>query len=237
MTSQNVESKVINAGYGSVGYVKVGSFMEQGLCTQFKNHLDSFYQNKIQGLVIDLRFNGGGLVSEAMCMMGLFLDKGSLVWVNKDLKKDNLTAIKNPSDGNYDRVHTTVLINGGSASASEATSMYFKANRKAYVGERSFGKGTMQSIKPFDSSKKIIKGETIAKYYGPHFVSPQIQGVMPEFVVNPDITQTGPTPFSREEDLYSNAIKNQKTQVPVMPDRVEEIKKISEVFGRSSRGE
>jgi carboxyl-terminal processing protease len=207
----------------SVGYIKFSTFMDENGCEKIVEAGESLKDRGVEALILDLRNNGGGLVPVAQCINGQFLEQGSLLFVSQNLQNGEFTPIWNSSEsGAFRSIHTAVLINGGSASASEVVSTYLQSYRKAFiVGESSFGKGTMQSIGPITPT--ILMAQTVAKYYGPDGVSPQLQGVTPDILAYPSITQKEASKYSRERDLYSNAINNRTDKPETMKDREQQV--------------
>jgi carboxyl-terminal processing protease len=148
--------------------------------------------DKVNGFVIDLRNNPGGLLDQAIKVSDAFLDKGEIVSTRGRNPQDSERFNATPGDMANGKP-LVVLINGGSASASEIVSGALQDHRRAIVvGTRSFGKGSVQSLIP-------LKGEgamrlTTARYYTPSGRSIQALGVMPDIVVNQpavDPTQAG----------------------------------------------
>lgn len=138
--------------------------------------------DKVNGFVIDLRNNPGGLLNQAILVADAFLDKGEVVSTRGRNPQDSERFNATPGDLAAGKP-MVVLINGGSASASEIVSGALQDHRRAIVvGTRSFGKGSVQSLIP-------LKGEgamrlTTARYYTPSGRSIQALGVMPDIVVN-----------------------------------------------------
>jgi carboxyl-terminal processing protease len=138
--------------------------------------------DKVNGFVIDLRNNPGGLLNQAILVADAFLDKGEVVSTRGRNPQDSERFNATPGDMAEGKP-IVVLINGGSASASEIVSGALQDHRRAIVvGTRSFGKGSVQSLIP-------LKGEgamrlTTARYYTPSGRSIQALGVMPDIVVN-----------------------------------------------------
>ncbi len=232
----NVESEILVKEEKRYGYIKLTSFMDATSCDQITQIGIDFMKDNLAGVILDLRDNGGGRVDMATCIMGLFLESGATVWVEKDLATNKVSGSKLGYDQRvFFDIPSVVLINGRSASASEALSMYLQAYRKSYIlGEKSFGKGTMQATGPARGMPEVTFARTVAKYYGPHGISPQLQGVIPDFEFYPEMGQTKATPVQREADLYKNAILNTPKEAPMMADRVLEIRAIKECMSSKS---
>jgi hypothetical protein len=140
--------------------------------------------------------------------------------------------------------HSVVLINGYSASASEALSMYLQDYEKAFiVGERSFGKGSVQSVGEFpnkdygEDSRGIVRAQTQFLYYGPKGISPQLRGVTPDIVAYPKMDQREATEFMRETDLYAFPIPDREVNVDelVRPTRIRQVDIVKNCLHDSSR--
>ena len=227
-----VEAALLTTSGRKTGYIKLKSFQDKNACTSIAEYGKELLNKGVEGIILDLRDNGGGLVSVATCIMSLYLEKEATTWVVKyhaGHKANQVIreALKSPKYL-FSDIHTVTLINGYSASASEALAMYLQAYRKSFiVGERSYGKGTMQSLSATKENNLVTKGETLAKYYGPQNISPQLQGVEPDFTTLPSFDQEEPTPYKREADRYSNAIVNVTKAPPIMAERKVELEKIS----------
>jgi len=228
---EQVQSSVLVRDDKKYGYIKLRTFSDKTACEKIKAAGIDMINKGIEGLILDLRNNGGGLVTQMRCISNLYLEDGSRNWAVKYLeqKVDSLIESKAKfTDNIFGNMHTVTLINGNSASASEATAMYLKDYRKSFIlGERSYGKGSMQGVGPTRQNPAISKGATRALYYGPKGLSPQVTGVSPDIQVYPKITQTKPTPFKRESDNYLFVIENTVTPSEVEEqDRKDEVKTI-----------
>jgi C-terminal peptidase prc len=220
---EQVQSSVLSRDDKKYGY--------KTACDKIKAAGTDMLSKGIEGLILDLRNNGGGLVTQMRCISNLYLEDGSRNWAVKYLEQNIDSLIESKArftDNIFGNMHTVTLINGNSASASEATAMYLKDYRKSFiVGERSYGKGSMQGVGPTSENPAISKGSTRALYYGPKGLSPQVTGVSPDIQAFPKITQTDPTPFKRESDNYLFVIENTITPSEVEElDRKEEVKMI-----------
>lgn len=151
---------------GNIGYVKLTSFMEKS-AKEVKEALESFKDNpEVKGVVIDLRSNGGGLVESAVEILGMFLPKKTKVLEMKGRTPETYRAYTTSQNPILPDMPLVVLIDEGSASASEITAGAIQdLDRGLLVGQRSFGKGLVQSTLslPYDALLKV----TTAKYHLP----------------------------------------------------------------------
>ena len=180
---QSVKSEV----YDDIGYLRITSFTEQtedGLLKSIKR-IQKENEN-IKGYVLDVRSNPGGLLSQAVKVSDIFLTRGEIVSTRGREKKDiRRYRAKNKDHTNGKPI--VVLINGGSASASEIVAGALQDHRRAIiVGTQSFGKGSVQTIMPFQrSNAKNVSGIrlTTARYYTPSGESIQGKGISPDIIV------------------------------------------------------
>jgi carboxyl-terminal processing protease len=171
---------------GSTGVLRITTFNDQtypGVQAGIKKLVEEAGgMDKISGFVIDLRNNPGGLLKQAILTADAFLNEGEIVSTRGRDAKDSSRENATPGDLT-DGKPLVVLINGGSASASEIVTGALQDHRRAIVvGTKSFGKGSVQTLIP-------LKGEgamrlTTARYYTPSGRSIQSLGVMPDIVVN-----------------------------------------------------
>ena len=163
-----------------VGYIRVTTFNEQTTANLQKAIEDLKKQlgPKLKGYVIDLRNNPGGLLDQAISVSDAFLDQGAIVLTRgRDLEE---TQRSNARPGDItDGKQIVVLINGGSASASEIVAGALQDHHRAtIIGTRSFGKGSVQTIIPLGSNGALRL--TTARYYTPSGRSIQAKGIEPE---------------------------------------------------------
>jgi carboxyl-terminal processing protease len=167
----------------NVAYIRITSFTEQtdvGLSNAMKN-LKQQANNKVLGVILDLRNNPGGLLDQAVAVSDAFLDKGEIVSTRGRRSDDAQRYNARPGDI-ASGLPMVVLINGGSASASEIVAGALQDHHRAIlVGTRSFGKGSVQTIIPLPGHGAMRL--TTARYYTPSGRSIQARGIDPDIVV------------------------------------------------------
>ena len=164
----------------SIGYIRLRAFNQKSH-NQLKEKIKSFKSKRLNGYILDLRNNPGGLLSQAIKISDMFLDSGEIVSTKGRDKTD--IKIFNAKKGDIiDGLPLIVLINKGSASASEIVSGALKDHKRAIIlGETSFGKGSVQSIIPLTNRGALRL--TTAKYYLPSGSSISEVGVSPDITV------------------------------------------------------
>ncbi|MGC9323127.1 MAG: S41 family peptidase [Desulfomonilia bacterium] len=193
---ESVKSQMLEPGYG---YIKVRNF-QVDTAEAVKDTLSDM--GKIKGLVLDLRYNPGGLLEQAIEVSDLFLDEGKIVYTDGRTEEERTEYFAH-TDGSFTDFPMVVLINGGTASAAEIVSGALQDNRRAVVvGVKSFGKASVQTIRPLSdgSALKI----TVARYYTPLGRSIQATGISPDIWIEQTLTSKEETPmqtFIREKDL------------------------------------
>jgi carboxyl-terminal processing protease len=186
-----------------IGYVRISSFQsktDEDLTSALEKIEDG---RALKGLILDVRNNPGGLLTQAIKVSDLFLDSGLIVSTRgrDDSQNMEVPANRNEHPRNYPII---VLVNGGSASASEIVAGALQDNKRALVlGTKTFGKGSVQTILPLSDGSGLRL--TTAKYYTPSGKSIQLSGITPdikvEFVPPADKPEKGERRFLREEDL------------------------------------
>ena len=175
--------------FDNVGYLRITSFTEQtesGLIKYIKKIKEEL-DNKQIGFVLDLRSNPGGLLKQSVKVSDIFLEQGEIVSTRGRNKEDILRYRAKKGD-RINGQPLIVLINGGSASASEIVAGALQDHKRAIiVGTKSFGKGSVQTIIPFKKSgnNKSTTGIrlTTARYYTPSGESIQGKGIMPDIII------------------------------------------------------
>ncbi|MEC8290111.1 MAG: S41 family peptidase [Pseudomonadota bacterium] len=187
---------------GDIAYVRITSFSEQttsGVEQSIKS-LRKKAKGKLAGVVIDLRNNPGGLLDQSVKVSDAFLDQGEIV-STRSRRPDESRRFNAKAGDITDGLPIVVMVNGGSASASEIVAGALQDHRRAIVlGTRTFGKGSVQTIIPLSGNGAIRL--TTARYYTPSGRSIQAKGIEPDILVEQakveKITRPG---VKREEDL------------------------------------
>jgi len=186
-----------------VGYIRITQFNEQtadGVKKAISNLTKQLGVDKIKGFVVDLRNNPGGLLDQAISVSDAFLDKGEIVSTRGRNAEE--TQRFNARPGNLTKGKPViVLINGGSASASEIVAGALQDHKRAtLVGTRSFGKGSVQTIIPLGAGKGALQ-LTTARYFTPSGRSIQAKGIEPDI----EVLQELPADLKARTDTESEA--------------------------------
>jgi carboxyl-terminal processing protease len=219
---QSVKSKMIEPGYG---WIRVSQFQEHTGENLVKALEGLYKQGPLKGLVLDLRNDPGGLLNGAVGIASAFLPTRALVVSTdgrtEDAKRKFLASPEDYLRGNRDdylkalpsgvkTVPMVVLVNGGSASASEIVAGALQDHKRATVlGTQTFGKGSVQTILPLGNNTAIKL--TTARYYTPSGRSIQAKGIEPDFVVEDPTAPT--TGRLREVDLDKHLLNDQDKTV------------------------
>lgn len=204
---QSVKSDIKD---GDVIYVRISSFSEnvdKNIETIVKKALKN---EKMRGLVLDVRNNPGGLLDQAVAVSDLFLNQGEIVSTRSRNPEDTISY--SAKDGDIIKgLPIVVMINDGSASASEIVAGALQDHKRAIVlGEKSFGKGSVQTVVPLGDYGAMRL--TTARYYTPSGKSIQAKGIEPDIVVYPAKVEEIKSEHNFSEAEYSNALKNEKEE-------------------------
>jgi carboxyl-terminal processing protease len=176
---------------------------------------------KVSGIILDLRNNPGGLLNQAVGLTDLFVSQGVIV-SQKGRDETQNSEYKATMEGTIEDIPLTVLVNGGSASASEIVSGALQDHKRAVViGEKTFGKGSVQIILPIDESEALRL--TIARYYLPSGRTIQAVGVTPDIVVYPGKVPQKEDEFSIKEQELKKHLESELEKV----NEKKEAKKLS----------
>jgi carboxyl-terminal processing protease len=197
---ESVISQMIEPGYG---YIKIRNFQVD---TSEAVRKAMQKMGTVKGLILDLRYNPGGLLDQAITVSDLFLSEGKIVYTDGRRPEDRTEYVAHTKEGTFEGFPMVVLINGGTASAAEIVSGALQDNKRAViVGVRSFGKASVQTIRPLSDGSALKL--TIARYYTPSGRSIQAKGIEPDVVVEQKIPvkdETQAQAFIREKDLKSH---------------------------------
>ena len=176
---QSVKSEILE---NNIGYIRLTSFNENS-SNQIKKQVEKLKKNEsINAFILDLRNNPGGLLSQAITISDFFLDNGEIVSTKSRKKSENRKWFAKKGDITNGKT-LLVMINYGSASASEIVAGALKDHKRAIiVGENSYGKGSVQSIIPLKNKGAIRL--TVAKYYLPSGKSISEVGVRPDIEIS-----------------------------------------------------
>lgn len=200
----------------NIGYIRISAFNEktsEKLFTELLNQKNALNSN-IRGYILDLRRNPGGLLRQAIEVANMFLDNGEIVSTKRPRFEGKVNSFGANRGDLLSGKPLIILVNGGSASASEIVAGALQDhNRAIIIGTRTFGKGSVQTLYPinknnlyFPNSKNLGALKlTTAEYYTPSGRSIQAEGIMPDFVIeqkttfdnNPDLYKVGETQLSQ----------------------------------------
>ena len=222
---QSVKSHMLDKGYA---YIRVTQFQERtdDDLERALSNLEHENGGPIGGLVLDLRNNPGGLLTQAVKVADEFVDSGLVVYTDGRLESQKQKYFAHKA-GSHTEFPMIVLVNGGSASASEIVAGCLQDHKRALVlGTQTFGKGSVQTILPLDESAAIRL--TTARYYTPNGRSIQATGITPDVIVdNAPIRQAKAEggsgfPAIREENLPRHLEQKSKGVHGNAPPSIEE---------------
>lgn len=211
ITVKSVRSRTLESGYG---YLRISSFQShtgEDLIKSLKK-LKKENGSKLKGLVLDLRNNPGGLLGAAVAVSDSFLTKGLIVYTQGRLKNSELRFNAKPSAA-LEKTPMVVLVNGGSASASEIVAGALQDHSRAVImGSPTFGKGSVQTVLPMknDAAVKL----TTARYYTPSGRSIQAEGIQPDIIIERFRLEeiSGPNLQIKERDLSGHLTQGEEAE-------------------------
>lgn len=204
----SVKSRELEPGYY---WVRLTRFSERTTQELLDALSDAKRKGPIKGIILDLRNNPGGLLDQAVSVSDAFLNKGVIVSMRDRQEETAREFVAKPQDTDIIDTPLVVLVNGGSASASEIVAGALGDQKRALlVGERTFGKGSVQNIIPLSDGSGLKL--TVALYYTPSGRSIQAEGIMPDLEVPFEAPKEKPAPLSslrmiREKDLNKHLEK------------------------------
>lgn len=180
ITVKSVRGKMLEPGFA---YIRISNFQTH-TAEDLRKSLEKLKkenENSLSGLILDLRNNPGGILNAAVGVSDLFLDNGLIVYTEGRIKDSQLTFTAKPSDM-LKNAPIIVLVNGGSASASEIVAGALQDHERAIImGERTFGKGSVQTILPMNEEAALKL--TTARYFTPSGRSIQASGIEPDIII------------------------------------------------------
>ena len=177
----SVKTRPLEPGYG---YVRISAFRNR-TGENLREAVDELREEaggELRGLILDLRNNPGGVLSAAVAVSDAFLEEGTIVYTEGRMNDAEITFSAKGSDI-LDGIPLVVLVNAGSASASEIVAGALQDHRRAVImGEKTFGKGSVQTILPMDNGSALKL--TTARYYTPSGSSIQARGIEPDITLD-----------------------------------------------------
>jgi carboxyl-terminal processing protease len=169
-------------GPDKIGYIRITQFGEQ-TTSEFKKAMEKLDKQGMTGLVLDLRNNPGGLLDQAVKICDIFLKRDQLIVSTEGRSaRTKIEEYKASGRDQYPHVNIAILVNGGSASASEIVAGCLQdVGRATVIGEQTFGKGSVQSIMPLEGGRALRL--TTAKYYTPSHKVIHERGITPDSIV------------------------------------------------------
>jgi len=212
---KSVKSKMLK---DDIGYIKLTQFQEM-TSDDLTKALKDLKEKGMKSIILDLRNDPGGLLNSAVDVAGQFLPPKKLVVYIKGRTGDKIEYFTEGDDPTYTDLPMVVLVNQGSASASEIVAGALKDwNRAVIVGVQTFGKGSVQTLIPLSDGAGLRL--TTAKYYTPSGVSIQNVGITPDIVVKLEAKDGKGISVIREKDLEGHLQNEKNIQAPDDEDKV-----------------
>jgi len=203
------EAKILE---DKIGYIRITEFREN-TSSQLKEALKKLKNEGMSALILDLRNNPGGLLDSAVKVASLFIEKGKLILTTKSKNsRQNLTFFAKESSPILD-IPMVVLVNQGSASGAEIVAACLKDYKRAIIlGEKTFGKGSVQTIFPLSDGSALRL--TTSKYFTPKGSPIHNEGVTPDIVVEEKKEQPTKEPSESPQDIFEKIKKEEKEPLP-----------------------
>jgi len=227
--TKSVKSRSLEPGFG---YVRISSFQSRTATDLLKAISELQDKETLKGLVLDLRNNPGGVLNGAVGVSDAFLDDGLIVYTKGRVADANMKYTATPGDA-LNGKPLVVLVNGGSASASEIVAGALQDHKRAIImGRKTFGKGSVQTIQELRNGGAVKL--TTARYFTPSGRSIQAQGIEPDIKLRAiklaRINEDGPKAL-KEKDLERH-LANPNGDSEAKPDKEEEARKKAEEIDR-----
>jgi len=203
------EAKILE---DKIGYIRITEFREN-TSSQLKEALKKLKNEGMSALILDLRNNPGGLLDSAVKVASLFIEKGKLILSTKSKNsRQNLTFFAKESSPILD-IPMVVLVNQGSASGAEIVAACLKDYKRAIIlGEKTFGKGSVQTIFPLSDGSALRL--TTSKYFTPKGSPIHNEGVTPDIVVEEKKEQSTKEPSESPQDIFEKIKEEKKEPLP-----------------------
>lgn len=196
----------------NLGYIRITQFQEDTGAEVEKTLQNMNRQGQLGGIILDLRNNPGGVLLASVDVADLFLDSGLIVYTKGRLANANVNYLAN-AEKTFTNIPVVVLINSGSASASEIVAGALQDHRRGVVvGTKSFGKGSVQTVYPLSTDSKRGLKLTTALYYTPNGRSIQAEGITPDITVEElSVTKVQGRTGYREQNLKNHLVQNKRS--------------------------
>ena len=206
---KSVKHDILDSNYG---YLRITSFQSKTGSSLKDVLLKIKRKNNLKGIILDLRNNPGGVLGAAVEVSDTFLDQKKMIVSTSGRMSDAINEFKSSSNDFAKDIPIVVLINGGSASASEIVAGALQDHRRAIImGTQSFGKGSVQTILPL--TRKTALKITTARYFTPNGRSIQAKGITPDIIVKEmKFEKKDEVEFLKESDLTGHLDKNSKKE-------------------------
>ena len=222
-----------------IGYVRVSSFNEKTSDELYKEIIKFEFNpnNQIKSYILDLRRNPGGLLSQAIQVTNFFLDEGNIVSTKRPRFDKIINEYKAKKGDLIFGKPLLVIVNGGSASASEIVAGALQDNKRAIIlGTKTFGKGSVQTLFPLEKSNLFSPNDlygavklTTAEYFTPSGRSIQARGIEPDIVINQTLENEGYDSVTVGETKLNKYIKNENENIEsgssayIPPEEIDDI--------------
>jgi len=222
-----------------IGYIRVSSFNEKTSDELYKEIIKFEFNpnNQIKSYILDLRRNPGGLLSQAIQVTNFFLDEGNIVSTKRPRFDKIINEYKAKKGDLIFGKPLLVIVNGGSASASEIVAGALQDNKRAIIlGTKTFGKGSVQTLFPLEKSNLFSPNDlygavklTTAEYFTPSGRSIQARGIEPDIVINQTLENEGYDSVTVGETKLNKYIKNENENIEsgssayIPPEEIDDI--------------
>ncbi len=224
---KNVYASVFVDRGWEFGYLRIDSFVDGNTCAEAGRGLRRVLKPALNGIVLDLRNNSGGLMDQAACVADLFLPPGEVVLQIKNVEAPENARRLRTRHRQWTEVPLVTLVNAATASAAEMLAGALQDHGRSLVaGERTFGKGTVQTARPWRGSAAVLEMYTAARYYRPSGRGVQLVGIEPDLPI--PLPVDGPSTeriVLREEDLFPTALPGETERAT--PQRSDNLSSLS----------